>query len=112
MSTSHITLPFSLQTEHPFPLLGSVLVPGRESFSPMEGIYFPPLVTNDMSVINNNSSLLMYKVPLLKNNMPLSKINQPSDNKRGEKRKNRCKSGDWDGNCGMMRTVDCNLSTV
>lgn len=38
--------------------------------------------------------------------------NQPSDNKRGEKRKNRCKSGDWDGNCGMMRTVDCNLSTV
>ena len=54
----------------------------------------------------------MYKVPLLKNNMPLSKINQPSDNKRGEKRKNRCKSGDWDGNCGMMRTVDCNLSTV
>ena len=39
-------------------------------------------------------------------------LNQPSDNKRGEKRKNRCKSGDWDGNCGMMRTVDCNLSTV
>ena len=41
-----------------------------------------------------------------------SAIKQPSDNKRGEKRKNRCKSGDWDGNCGMMRTVDCNLSTV
>ena len=38
--------------------------------------------------------------------------NQLSDNKRGEKRKNRCKSGDLDGNCGMMRTVDCNLSTV
>ena len=38
--------------------------------------------------------------------------NQSSDSKRGEKRKNRCKSGDWDGNCGMMRTVDCNLSTV
>ena len=71
MSTSHITLPFSLQMEHPFPLLGSVLVPGRESFSPREGIYFPPLVTNDMSVINNNSSLLMNKVPLLKNKVPL-----------------------------------------
>lgn len=39
-------------------------------------------------------------------------VNQLSDNKRGEKRKNRCKSGDWNGNCGMMRTVDCNLSTV
>ena len=77
MSTSHITLPFSLQTEHPFPLLGSVLVPGRESFSPREGIYFPPLVTNDMSVINNNSSLLMNKVPLLKNNMPLLKNKVP-----------------------------------
>lgn len=38
--------------------------------------------------------------------------NQLSDNKRGEKRKNRCKSGDWDENCGMMSTVDCNLSTV
>jgi hypothetical protein len=38
--------------------------------------------------------------------------NQLSDNKRGEKRKNRCKSGDLDGNCGMMSTVDCNLSTV
>ena len=38
--------------------------------------------------------------------------NQLSDNKRGEKRKNRCKSGDWDENCEMMRTVDCNLSTV
>ena len=71
MSTSHITLPFSLQMEHPFPLLGSVLVPGRESFSPMEGIYFPPLVTNDMSVINNNSSLITNKVPLLKNKVPL-----------------------------------------
>ena len=71
MSTSHITLPFSLQKEHPFPLLGSVLVPRRESFSPREGIYFPPLVTNDMSVINNNSSLLMNKVPLLKNKVPL-----------------------------------------
>ena len=39
-------------------------------------------------------------------------VNQPSDNKRGEKRKNRCKSGDLDGNCGMMRTMNCNLSTV
>ena len=77
MSTSHITLPFSLQMEHPFPLLGSVLVPGREFFSPREGIYFPPLVTNDMSVINNNSSLLMNKVPLLKNNMPLLKNKVP-----------------------------------
>jgi hypothetical protein len=38
--------------------------------------------------------------------------NQLSDNKRGEKRKNRCKSGDWDENCGMMSTVDCNLSMV
>ena len=45
-------------------------------------------------------------------NTVLSEINMLSDNKRGEKRKNRCKSGDWDGNCGMMRTVDCNLSTV
>ena len=42
----------------------------------------------------------------------LADVNQPSDNKRGEKRKNRCKSGDWDENCEMMRTVDCNLSTV
>ena len=41
-----------------------------------------------------------------------SEKKQPSDNKSGEKRKNRCKSGDLDGNCGMMRTVDCNLSTV
>lgn len=40
------------------------------------------------------------------------RVKQPSDNKSGEKRKNRCKSGDWDGNCGMMRTVDCNLGTV
>ena len=31
--------------------------------------------------------------------LPYLSINQPSDNKRGEKRKNRCKSGDWDGNC-------------
>ena len=42
----------------------------------------------------------------------LCEKNQLSDNKRGEKRKNRCKSGDWDESCGMMSTVDCNLSTV
>ena len=71
MSISHIALPFSLQIENPFSLLGSVLVPRRESFSPRVGITFPPLVTNDISVINKDSSLLMNKVPLLKNNMPL-----------------------------------------
>ena len=71
MSISHIALPFSLQIENPFSLLGSVLVPRRESFSPRVGITFPPLVTNDIYVINTDSSLLMNKVPLLKNNMPL-----------------------------------------
>ena len=50
--------------------------------------------------------------PYLTITRPYSEKNQSSDNKRGEKRKNRCKSGDWEGNCGMMRTVDCNLSTV
>lgn len=54
-----------------------------------------------------------YEAPeVLGKGIPLIYRNQPSDNKRGEKRKNRCKSGDWDENCEMMRTVDCNLSTV
>ena len=63
MSISHIALPFSLQIENPFSLLGSVLVPRRESFSPKVGIYFPPLVTN-IPLLQNN-------MPLLQNNMPL-----------------------------------------
>ena len=35
------------------------------------GEFFPPLVTNDMSVINKNTSVLMNNMPLLMNNMPL-----------------------------------------
>ena len=60
-------------------LLGTVLVPGWESFSPKVGIFFIPAVTNNKSALKNissvsmnNMSLLMNKVPLLMKKVPLS----------------------------------------
>ena len=48
-------------------LLGTVLVPGWESFSPKVGIF----EKNISSVLMNNIPLLMKKVPLLMKKVPL-----------------------------------------
>ena len=58
-------------------LLGTVLVPGRESFSPKVGIFFIPAVTNNKSAVINISSVLMNNIPLLMNNMLLLMNNMP-----------------------------------
>ena len=55
-------------------LLGTVLVPGWESFSPKVGIFFIPAVTNNKSAEKNISSVLMNNMPLslLMKKVPLS----------------------------------------
>ena len=53
-------------------LLGTVLVPGWESFSPKVGIFFIPAVTNNKSAEKNISSVLMNNIPLLMKKVPLS----------------------------------------
>jgi hypothetical protein len=53
-------------------LLGTVLVPGWESFSPKVGIFFIPAVTNNKSAEKNISSVLMDNMPLLMKKVPLS----------------------------------------
>ena len=58
-------------------LLGTVLVPGWESFSPKVGIFFIPAVTNNKSAEKNISSVLMNNIPLLMNNMLLLMNNMP-----------------------------------
>ena len=52
-------------------LLGTVLVPGWESFSPKVGIFFIPAVTNNKSADKNISSVSMNNMPLLMNKVPL-----------------------------------------
>ena len=52
-------------------LLGTVLVPGWESFSPKVGIFFIPAVTNNKSAEKNISSVLMNNMPLLMNKVSL-----------------------------------------